>query len=126
MRHRIATPHPVGPLDVQAAAQEALLRPGTRLAEPEIARVVPEVADAQVLDGDEASMRNSRSKVPACTDSGCVRVSRARHEAEHDLPEHALRAERRMSLSLASTGVGVAVGGRRPGHSSRARTRTTG
>ena len=42
----------VGPAQVQAAAQETLLL-GHRLPEPEVAGVVPEVADAEVLDGDE-------------------------------------------------------------------------
>ena len=50
---RRSEPRRVGPTEIQAAAQEALLL-GHALAEPEIAGIIPEIPDAEVLHGDDA------------------------------------------------------------------------
>ena len=46
-------PQRIGPTEIQAATQESLLI-GHGLAEPEVAGVIPEIPDAEVLDSDDA------------------------------------------------------------------------
>ena len=63
----------VGPADVQVAAQEAIFV-GHALGEPEIVGVVPEIAHAEELDGDDAGRVDAGSWMPAWTVSVCARV----------------------------------------------------